>query len=75
LAENGDILKIPGGSNTGTNTVTAPDDKKIIIIGSGMETTVISSLDSTPGNLINLGRSGSRITEMDLFYRTIMVVE
>ncbi len=64
LAEDGDILKIPGGRNTWASTVTVPDDKKITIIGSGMEITVISSLDSTPGNLINLGSSGSRITEM-----------
>jgi hypothetical protein len=63
-AESGDIVRIPRGSSTWTSRLEIPDDKKITLSGSGQEATVISSDTSAPGSLINMGSSGSRVTNM-----------
>ncbi len=63
-AESGDIVRIPRGSSTWTSRLEITDDKKITLSGSGQEVTVISSDTSAPGSLINMGSSGSRITNM-----------
>jgi hypothetical protein len=63
-AESGDIIKIPAGNSNWTTTLVIPDDKRITLLGSGRDVTVISSDTSCPGSLINMGSSGSRITDM-----------
>ncbi len=63
-AESGDIVRILRGSSTWTSRLEIPDDKKITLSGSGQEATVISSDTSEPGSLINMGSSGSRVTNM-----------
>jgi hypothetical protein len=63
-AENGDIVRIPRGSSTWISTLQIPDDKKITLLGSGQGETIILSDSSEPSSLINMGSSGSRITNM-----------
>ena len=63
-AESGNVVRIPPGSSTWTSRLEIPDDKKIMLLGSGQEATVISSGTSAPSSLINMGGSGSRITNM-----------
>jgi pectin methylesterase-like acyl-CoA thioesterase len=63
-AESGDIIRVPRGSSTWTFRLEIPDDKKITLLGSGQEATVISSGTSEPSSLINMGSSGSRVTNM-----------
>lgn len=63
-AESGDVIKIPQGNNTWEHTLRIPDDKKITLSGSGTEVTIISSDTSEPVSLINMGISGSRITNI-----------
>ncbi len=63
-AKNGFAVKIPPGSSTWLNTLIIPDVKRITLIGSGQEYTIISSDTAAPSSLINMGSSGSRITEI-----------
>jgi hypothetical protein len=63
-AESGYIVRIPAGSSTWTSRLEIPDDKKITLLGSGQEATIISSGTSAPRSLINMGSSGSRITNI-----------
>jgi hypothetical protein len=63
-AHSGYIIKIPGGHSIWLNTLVIPDDKPITLLGCGSEITVISSDTNAPGTLINMGSSGSRITQM-----------
>jgi hypothetical protein len=63
-AENGDIVGIPAGNSTWTSTLEIPDGKKITLMGSGEKATVISTGTNSPGDLIDLNASGSRITNM-----------
>lgn len=63
-AKSGDIIKIPQGNITWLSTLTIPDNKKITLLGSGSESTIISSDTALPGRLIDMGASGSRITEL-----------
>ncbi|MBN1694734.1 hypothetical protein JW879_04940 [candidate division WOR-3 bacterium] len=63
-ALSGDIVRIPRGNSTWISRLEIPDDKKITLSGSGQEETVISSDTSEPGSLINMGSSGSRVTNM-----------
>jgi hypothetical protein len=64
LCKSGDIILIPPGESTWTATLTMPNNKKITILGSGPGETIISSTLEKPGSLINMGNSGSRITQM-----------
>lgn len=63
-AESGDIVRIPIGQSTWLSRLEIPDDKKITLKGSGSNVTIISSDSLVPSSLINLGSSGSRITQM-----------
>jgi len=63
-AQSGDVVLIPEGSSVWTSTLQIPDGKKITLLGSGKEETVISSDTLVPSSLINMGASGSRITDM-----------
>jgi hypothetical protein len=63
-AHNGDIVRIPSGQSTWLFRLEIPDDKKITLRGGGPNATIISSDSLVPGSLINLGSSGSRITQM-----------
>jgi hypothetical protein len=61
-AESGDIVRIPRGSSTWTSELTIPDDKKITLRGEGRDNTIIIS--NMPNPVINMNRSGSRITNI-----------
>jgi len=63
-AKSGDIIRIPSGNSKWTSSLQIPDNKKITLFGSGMESTVISTEATTSGSLINMHGSGSRITNM-----------
>lgn len=67
-AENGDTVMLPSGEATWTSIVRIPDDKKIVLTGSGSLGTVISS--EIPPDIytytLDLGKSGSRVTNIVL---------
>lgn len=63
-AEGGDVVRIPEGSSTWTSRLEITDDKRITLYGSGQDATVISSDTLVPSSLINMGSSGSRVTNM-----------
>jgi hypothetical protein len=63
-AENGDIILVPAGSSTWESAVRIPNDTRITLSGSGQDATVISSASDVPGSLINMGNTGSRITNL-----------
>ncbi|MFZ2603510.1 MAG: hypothetical protein WAX79_05880, partial [Candidatus Omnitrophota bacterium] len=59
-ASDGDTVQVPEGSCTWTSGITI--NKRIILRGAGKTITVITS--NMPNGLINLGLSGSRITQL-----------
>jgi hypothetical protein len=61
-SDSGDTITIPAGHHTWTSKVTIPDNKKIILTGAGMDNTFIVSDFSY--EVINMGSSGSRITNL-----------
>ncbi|MBN1181080.1 MAG: hypothetical protein JXB49_02255 [Bacteroidales bacterium] len=63
-AESGYTVQIPEGSSTWYGTLVVPDGRRITLLGSGEETTIISSDSTTPGIIINLNNSGSRVTNI-----------
>lgn len=63
-AENGDRVFIPAGTSTWLSTLEIPDDRRIALIGSGPDETIISSSENIPGMVINMMNSGSRVTNM-----------
>jgi hypothetical protein len=64
FAQSGDVVRIAEGKITWRSTLKIPNDKKITLLGSGRDKTVISSDTSSPSSLIDMGASGSRITDM-----------
>ncbi|MEJ2356057.1 MAG: hypothetical protein P8Y62_09210, partial [candidate division WOR-3 bacterium] len=63
-AESGGVVSIPRGSSTWDAALQIPDNKKIMLCGSGEDATIISSDTAGPGSLINIGASGSRISNI-----------
>ncbi len=63
-AKDGDRIILPTGSSTWSSTLTVPDNKKITLAGSGTGSTIISSRADTPRAIIDLGNSGSRVTNI-----------
>ena len=59
-ASTGDIVVVPNGSATWDTTVTIPDAKKLIFIGAGEESTIITWPSN--GEAVRIGGSGSRVT-------------
>jgi hypothetical protein len=63
-SKSGDIILIPPGESTWKATLTIPNNKKITLLGSGSQATIISTTLEQPGSLISMGGSGSRITKI-----------
>lgn len=59
-ANTGDTLILPVGSETWSSSLSIPNNKKITLQGSGMQSTVITM--NPTGTAIRLNRSGSRVT-------------
>lgn len=56
----GDTIQVPSGECTWTQGLIIPNDKKIVIKGAGKDFTLITS--NSTGSLVDLQRSGSRLT-------------
>lgn len=67
LSENGDVIGIPSGKVIWTESLNIPDDKNITLKGSGKETTIISTSETSPLILISLNRSSSRVTNIGFY--------
>ena len=59
-AGSGDIVNVPTGTCTWTTLVTVPQNKRIMLRGAGIDSTVITM--NPAGTAINLTSSGSRLT-------------
>lgn len=59
-AVSGDIVVVPSGICAWTSPITIPHSKKITLQGAGMNNTIITR--SSNGTVLDLGRSGSRVT-------------
>lgn len=59
-AASGDTVVVPPGQCIWTSTLIVPDNKKITLMGSGVDSTMI--INSGSGPTVDLGRSGSRLT-------------
>ncbi|MCK5475193.1 MAG: fibronectin type III domain-containing protein, partial [Candidatus Pacebacteria bacterium] len=58
VASSGDTVVVSAGNCTWTSHISIPDDKKIILQGAGMDSTVITR----NGTAIRMNQSGSRVT-------------
>lgn len=61
-AKSGDTVVLPSGNSVWVNTLTIPDNKKITLMGSGPDASVITTNASSPKGLINIGASSSRVS-------------
>ncbi len=64
MAEIGDVVKIPIGNSIWTSTLDIPDDKKITLIGTCVESTIISGTETAPGTMLDMNKSGSRVSQI-----------
>lgn len=70
-ASTGDVVVVPQGECTWSTKVSIPNNKKIILIGAGIESTVITR--SSPSVAISMGQSGSRLTKFGFINGGVMV--
>lgn len=74
-ASTGDTITIKGGlactSSWGTDKVTVPNDKKLIIQGGGADTTIITGTYGR--DILDLGSAGTRLTGIGIKEGTIKV--
>lgn len=63
-ANSGDTVLLPPGNSVWVNELSISNNKKLTLMGSGPESSVISTNASSPKGLINIGASGSRVSNI-----------
>jgi hypothetical protein len=70
-ASSGDVVMVPPGECTWSQALLIPDSKKIVLAGSGMDSTVITRAPA--GIVVQMYKSGSRVTGFGFIDGTVAV--